>query len=205
MSTMVLYCWCHSDSAFSSFVFFLLKIFVKSWYCFDIDKSTVQLQPSRSLYFVTSPFYWWFYGTSPPWNKTPLIPNTYINIVNIMLEWGLDQRGDILAIWSWLCYMDRRVLWQFFGFFVFCIETYKFLLIFLTIINICKEMSISMSFSRFSVSISKGPSTILYPCITVILFLRIPHFGLTAAWLYNQLPKMVFNVVERVVLFISTA
>ena len=35
-------------------------------------------------------------GTPPPRNKTPLIPNTCINIVNIMWESGLaSKRGGV--------------------------------------------------------------------------------------------------------------
>ena len=43
-------------------------------------------------------------------------------------------------------------------------------------IYICKELSISIGFSRFSVCshISKTPATIAYPCKSPILFIRIP-------------------------------
>ena len=72
-----------------------------------------------------------------------------------------------------------------------CVSTDKFLSFFLTVIYICSELSISISFSRFSVfsHISKNSTTTVYPCITLILFFLNIHlsFGLTAALLYNQL------------------
>ena len=70
-------------------------------------------------------------------------------------------------------------------------KTDAFLSFFLTVIYICKELSISTSFSRFSVflHISKSPAIIEYPCLTSILFIKIPIFTLrrTAAGLYHQL------------------
>ena len=130
----------------------------------------------------------WFYGTSspPPWNKTPLIPNTCINIVNIMWEWGLvsqggtmlqRQKNENVAISSSMFYINNRFLWQFLRiFFFFCMKTEKFLSFFLIVMYVCKEYSISIRFSRFSVFLylSIMLATIVYPCRTLTLFLRIP-------------------------------
>ena len=55
-----------------------------------------------------------------------------------------------------------------------------------------------MDHMRISVT---GPSSVIF------ITHKNTHliFGLTAVWLYNQFQKKVFNVVERVVLLISTA
>ena len=60
---------------------------------------------------------------SPPWYKTTLIPNTCINIVNIMWKWGLVSREERccsgkkktenVAFWTLLFYINNRVLSQF--------------------------------------------------------------------------------------------
>ena len=52
----------------------------------------------------------------------------------------------------------------------------KFLRFVLTVIYICKELYILISFSRISVflHISKSPATIAFPCSTPIPFIRIP-------------------------------
>ena len=47
-----------------------------------------------------------------------------------------------MAIWSWLCYMINRVLWQFIC--DFCMKTDKCLTFFLTVTYICNELSISI-------------------------------------------------------------
>ena len=117
---------------------------------------------------------------STPWNNRPLIQNVCINIVNIMWEWGLVSWGGTMlqrqesknvAIWLWLCYINNPD--SFFT--IFCMKTDKFHSFFVTVIFIYKEMSISISFSWFSVfsHISKSPAIIVYPCITLTLFSRI--------------------------------
>ena len=94
------------------------------------------------------------------------------------------------AIWSRLFFINNRILWQFLR--NFCMKTDKFLSFFLTLIYVCKELSISISMSRFtgSLHISKTSATIVYPCITLILYWRthLTHltFGLTAAELHNR-------------------
>ena len=122
---------------------------------------------------------------STPWNKTPLMPNTCINIVNFMWEWGLVSRGEgtmfqrqkteNVAIWSKLFYI-YYVLFAVSAQFFFCTKSGKFLSFFLSLFDVFKKLSISISFSRFSVflHILKSPATIVYPCITLILFFRIP-------------------------------
>ena len=70
---------------------------------------------------------------------------------------------------------------------------------FLTVICICEELSISISFSQFSsffFRIFQKALSIVYPCITLILLL-------SDLLLLGYI--MVFNVVERAVLLISTA
>ena len=61
---------------------------------------------------------------------------------------------------------------------IYCMNTDKFLSFFLNVIYICSEMSISISFSRFSVfsHISKNSTTTVYTCLTLILFLKISIF-----------------------------
>ena len=85
----------------------------------------------------------------------------------------------------------------------------KFLLFFLTIIYIYKESSFSIRFSRFYMFlyISKCPATIAYPCITPILFIKIRIYFPTywCRFISPTANKMVFNVVEIVILLISTA
>ena len=53
----------------------------------------------------------------------------------------------------------------------------------------------------------KSPATISYSCITPIIFIRIPILRLCLLWrvIWPINNKIVFNVVERVVLLISTA
>ena len=67
---------------------------------------------------------------------------------------------------------------MFFGiwFAQFCMKFDKFLLLFPTIIYLCKELSILINLSRISVflHISNSPAIIAYPCNTPILFIRIP-------------------------------
>ena len=69
---------------------------------------------------------------------------------------------------------------MFFGIFfaLFCMKLDKFLSFYLTIIYLCKELSILINFSRISVflRISNNPATIAYPSNTPILFMRIPIF-----------------------------
>ena len=83
------------------------------------------------------------------------------------------ERNENVAILSWLCYINNRVLLQFLG--NFCMKTDKFLSFFVAVIYICKEMPICMFKSNFCIlHISKSPLTIVHPCITPILFLRMP-------------------------------
>ena len=126
-----------------------------------------------------------FDGTSlPPWYKKPLVPNTCINIVNIMWEWGLVSRvggmmlqrlkTENVAFWSLLFYINNRVLLQF-----LCtiLHEMKNIPSILSNCNLHTERIAHFDkFSRFSVfsHISKSPATIVFPCITLPLFLRIP-------------------------------
>ena len=120
----------------------------------------------------------------PPWYKTPLIPNTCINTVNILWELGLVSKGatmlqrqktENVVFLSLLFYIyNNHVLWHF-----LCIilhEIWQIPFILSTIIYLCKELSILINLSRISVFlyISNSPATIAYPCNTPILFIRIP-------------------------------
>ena len=94
----------------------------------------------------------------------------------------------------------------------FLMKTDKCLSFFLTVIYVCKELSLSINFSRFSVfsNISKRNyyfATILYPCITLIHCLKNTHltFGLTCLVILPVANTIIFNVEESVVLLISTA
>ena len=119
------------------------------------------------------------------------------------------KKTENVAIWFWLCYRNNCVLWQFLC--NFYMKSDIFLLFFLTIIYICKKSSFLTSFSRcyMFLHFSKYPASIAYPCITPILFIKIlTHFPTYCCRFIHVSPtanKMVFNVVERFILFISTA
>ena len=80
-----------------------------------------------------------------------------------------------------MCSFDRCCfisIIAFFGIFfaLFCMKFDEFLSFFPTIIYLCQELSILITFSRIHVSlhISNSPATIAYPCTTPIRFRRIP-------------------------------
>ena len=104
---------------------------------------------------------------------------------------AMFQKQKYVAVLSSMCYINNRVLWQFLRN-CFAWNPINSFLFFLTVIYICKELSILIRFSQFCVfsHISKNPVTIycvsFYNSHTIFKNTYL-IFGLIASGLYNQL------------------
>ena len=92
-----------------------------------------------------------------------------LNFLNYFVWLRITDEVSVpeMSIWSILS-IKAGIKW--------CIHLSRSLFLYiLTVFYVCKELSISISFSQFPVfwHILKSPATIVCPCVTLILFLRI--------------------------------